>query len=342
MVLPLKNPDLFSISVPLSMSFRTDEQYMTESAGGWDSQWGKIFGGKGKTGEERLTDYYKEHCPFYQFVPKNKETLSQVKWFFHCGDDEEQLLIANDSLHVQLRNYGYEHEFRISNGGHDGSYWRTAARETLPWIQHVMDGGQEWIKSMGTLKEKSSTLNEDGTFSSSKYNDATEKDGLAMWLTYRGLSNNIIEKCIGLMSQSASAAFQYMILPCNLEEKTLTEWMEFYKSKYEVGKNADRSQVIAIGDTGKDAWAIKDEFKRYYFIDADLTDNESSIIADKDKFYYIETVDDSQFYKDSYHLYLSCKTIEADFEYRVRNGLNDKDEQLLLAIQYAVEKLKYL
>ena len=342
MVLPLKNPDLFSISVPLSMSFRTDEQYMNESQSGWDNQWGKIFGGKGKTGEARLTDYYKSHCPFYQFIPENKETLSQVKWFFYCGDDEEQLLIANDSLHVQLCKFGYEHEFRISDGGHDGTYWRTAARETLPWIQHVMNDGQNWTRSMGILKEKTSVLNEDGTFSSKKYNEAEEKDGLAMWFLHRGLSKDIVDKCVGLMSQSASAAFQYMILPCDLEQKSLAEWMAHYKATYEVGKGSDKSQVIAVGDTGRDAWAIKDEFKRYYFIDADLTDEESSIVADENKFYYIEGVDDSRYYEDSYALYVSCKTLDADFEYRIRNGLENKDEQIMLAIQNAVEEFKYL
>ncbi|MDE5906026.1 MAG: esterase family protein, partial [Alistipes sp.] len=65
MILPSCHPELFCVSVPLSMSFRTDEQYMSEPGSGWDSQWGAIFGGKGLSGEARLTDYYKDNCPFY-------------------------------------------------------------------------------------------------------------------------------------------------------------------------------------------------------------------------------------------------------------------------------------
>lgn len=340
MVLPLKNPDIFSISVPLSMSFRTDEQYMSESQSGWDGQWGKIFGGKGQSGEGRLTDYYKEHCPFYQFIPENKESLSQVKWFFHCGDDEEQLLIANDNLHVQLRDYEYGHEFRISDGGHTGSYWRSAAKETLPWIQHMMNDGGEWTKTMGTVTLKSSVLNEDGTFSSKAYNEAAEKDGLATFFVHKGLAKETVDNCIGLLSQAGSI-FQYMILPCDLEVKTLEEWMAFYKEKYEVGKSMDKSQIFAIGETGRDAWALKDQFKRFYLIDADLTENETTIVAEEDKFYYIYTVDDSQYYKDSNALYVSCKTNDADFEYRMRNGIADKEQQLMLAIQSAAENFKY-
>jgi S-formylglutathione hydrolase FrmB len=43
LILPFKNPDLFSISVPLSMSFRTDEQYMVEPQNVFDSQWALIL-----------------------------------------------------------------------------------------------------------------------------------------------------------------------------------------------------------------------------------------------------------------------------------------------------------
>lgn len=339
-VLALKHPETFGMSAPMSISLCTDKRYITESQDGWENQWGRIFGGIGQKGKDRITDYYKEHCPYYQFTPENKEILSQVKWFFHCGDDEDQLLIANDSLHVLLRDNGYEHEFRISNGAHTGSYWRTAMRETLPWIEQMMNAGGEWTKVMGTVSLKSSELNEDGTFSSKAYKEATEKDGLATWFVHEGLSKETVEKCIGLLSQSGSI-FQYMILPCDLEQKTLEEWMTYYKGIYEVGKSADKSQIFAIGETGRIAWDLKDEFKRFYLIDADLTDDTDSITAEEDKFYYIDTVDDSEYYKDSNALYVSCKATGADFEYRMRNGISDKEQQLMLAIQSAAEKFKY-
>jgi hypothetical protein len=204
----------------------------------------------------------------------------------------------------------------------------------------MMNGGGEWTKVMGTVSMKSSALNEDGTFASQGYTDASEKNGLAMWFVHKGLSKDIVDKCIGGLSQSGSI-FQYMILPCDLEQKSLQEWMTFYKEKYEVGKTPDKSQIFAIGETGRDAWALQDEFKRFYLFDADLTDEETSILADKDKFYYIDTVDDSKYYKDSNALYVSCKATGADFEYRMRNGISDKEQQLMLAIQNAAEKLKY-
>ena len=116
MILPSKHAELFSVSIPLSMSFRTDEQYMAEPQSGWDGQWGSIFGGVGLAGEGRLTEYYKEYCPFYFFNEQSAASFADLHYYFDCGDDEEQLLIANDRLHRQLRELGIAHEYRVRNG----------------------------------------------------------------------------------------------------------------------------------------------------------------------------------------------------------------------------------
>jgi hypothetical protein len=342
-VLALKHPETFGMSAPMSISLCTDKRYLNEPQSGWENQWGRIFGGIGQHGKDRLTDYYKEHCPYYQFTPENKETLSQVKWFIHCGDDEDQLLIANDSLHVIMRDNGYDHEFRISNGAHSGSYWRTAMRETLPWIEQMMNGGGEWTKVMGTLNLKSSTLNEDGTFSSKAYNEAAEKNGMATWFVHKGLSKEVVDKCIGLLSQSGTI-FQYMILPCDLNSKSIEEWITGYTQKYEVGKEISTSQVIAYGECGREIWTARDLFSGYYFIDADLMEDESAITAEATKYYYIDQTDDSVNYKDMNALYRACMNViddidDRNFEYRMRNGLEDKEKEMLLAAKSIADNL---
>ena len=136
-VLAAKHPELFLCSAPLSMSFRTDRQYMTEGSGR-RSQWGSLFGGKDEKGEGRLTDYYKQHCPYYVFNDANRESLETVKWYFTCGDDEEQLLIAGDSLHVVMRDRAFKHEYRVGNGGHTSTYWMTALTEVLPMFAYYL------------------------------------------------------------------------------------------------------------------------------------------------------------------------------------------------------------
>ncbi len=140
MILPSKHPDLFSVSVPLSMSFRTDAQYMTEPQTGWNTQWGDIFGGKGQSGEARLTDYYKQHCPFYMFTAATAPQYANVKYWYDCGDDEEQLEVANDLLHVRLRETGIPHEYRVRDGAHTSSYWRSGTVAVLPYIQNCFNG----------------------------------------------------------------------------------------------------------------------------------------------------------------------------------------------------------
>lgn len=338
--LAIRHPEVFGMCAPMSLSLYNNARYTTESQNGWNNQWGSIFGGVGEYGEGRLTDYYKLHCPFYAFNEDNKETLSQVKWFIHCGDDDT-ITIGNDSLHVVMRRNGYDHEFRMNNGEHTGSYWRSAMRETLPWMEHVMKGLGDWTTAMETVNLKSSPLNEEGVFTSQAYNEAEQKDGTATYFIHNNISRTTIDKCIGLLTQGGSI-FQYAILPCDLSIKTLPEWISYYKQSYEVGKGVNSSQVFAIGaEAGLQAWELQDEFRALYLINADLMEDASRITAKKGKFYYMDYTDDSPYFEDSFALYSSCKNIGTSFEYRKRNGLLDKEEELLISIQSAVEKFGY-
>lgn len=140
LVLPLRNPDVLTVSVPLSISVRTDEQYMTEEASGWDDQWGRLFGGEGTTGEARLTEYYKQHSPFYIFSQQDLSSLKDLKLYIDNGDDEETLCRSNEELHILLRDKNFPHEFRVRNGGHEFSYWRSALPNALHFISDSFEG----------------------------------------------------------------------------------------------------------------------------------------------------------------------------------------------------------
>jgi len=82
-----KNPSVFKTGVVLSMSYRTDQQYMAESQSGWDVQWGSIFGGIGTRGAARLTEYSKENNHFYFFINPNYISLKGQNYFFDCCDN---------------------------------------------------------------------------------------------------------------------------------------------------------------------------------------------------------------------------------------------------------------
>ncbi|HCZ36455.1 MAG TPA: hypothetical protein DHV26_11075 [Cytophagales bacterium] len=140
LILPLKHPEIFTVSVPLSISVRTDEQYKTEDPAGWDDQWGRLFGGVGQTDEARITPHYKQHSPFHIFQQPNIENLKELKLYIDNGDDEETLARSNEELHVLLRDINFPHQFRVRNGGHEFSYWRDALPNALNFVSDAVTG----------------------------------------------------------------------------------------------------------------------------------------------------------------------------------------------------------
>ncbi len=140
LILPLKYPEVFTVSVPLSISVRTDQQYMTEDASGWDDQWGRLFGGVGTTGNDRITEYYKQYSPFHLFAQKDLQPYKNLKLYIDNGDDEETLCRSNEELHMLLRDRNFPHEFRVRNGGHEFVYWRDALPNGLRFISDAFEG----------------------------------------------------------------------------------------------------------------------------------------------------------------------------------------------------------
>lgn len=136
LMLPINNPDIFSISIPLSASIRTHEQYMSEqSQEGWDKQWGRIFGGVGFSGEARLTDHYLVNSPFGIIASKPLEELNRIQFFIDNGDKEKTLCRSNEELHQLLLDRGVNHTYRVSGGGHTFKFWRNA----LPDVYRFAD-----------------------------------------------------------------------------------------------------------------------------------------------------------------------------------------------------------
>lgn len=140
LVLPLKHPELFTVCVPMSISIRTDSQYMTEESKGWNEQWGRLFGGIGLTGEARLTEYYKRNSPLPMIELQDKDQWKDLQIYIDNGDDEQTLSYSNEVLHQQLLAKGIRHEFRVRNGGHEFSFWRESLTNGLRFISDNFQG----------------------------------------------------------------------------------------------------------------------------------------------------------------------------------------------------------
>ncbi|MFZ4464544.1 MAG: alpha/beta hydrolase-fold protein [Bacteroidales bacterium] len=138
MMLALKNPEMFGISVPLSMSVRTDDQYKTEEASGWDQQWGKIFGGIGKSGNDRITDFYKQNSPFYVLPEYSNQKVPLI--YMVNGDKEETLAKSNEELNILMCKLQIEHEYRINEGGHSFKFWNANMPNALRFVSDAFEG----------------------------------------------------------------------------------------------------------------------------------------------------------------------------------------------------------
>ncbi len=326
--LALKHPELFSVSAPLSMSFRTDQQYMTEEQSGWDSQWGKIFGGKGQTGEARLTDYYKAHSPFHQFTAGKRDAVSNVKWYFTCGDNEEQLLIAGDNLHTQMRDASIEHEYRVGDGGHDGGYWRKALQEVLPMFDHYMNGGSMWSPIADKLNL--SPLPYDKAFVSKEY---VSGSGTLALLVHNGLDKTSIGKLMSAMDKSDFHK-AFVIYPCDLSQKDLGSWIKEADAEYPSAKRI----CLTAGTDGSASLSISDKFERTVFIDCSFSESPA---VSKDQKVYFAATDKANNHAGMNALYNACKESEATFEYRVLNSSNDTVEDWTICIKSIISNIIY-
>jgi len=140
MILHLKHPDVFGTAVPLSISVRTDEQYITEDASGWDDQWGRLFGEPGFTGTDRITDYYRQNSPFHVLAGMTAAEIKKLNIYIDNGDKEQTLCRSNEELHILMRNLNIPHEFRVRDGGHSFQYWCSALPNALRFISDGFNG----------------------------------------------------------------------------------------------------------------------------------------------------------------------------------------------------------
>ena len=132
LILSLKHPDLFVACAPLSAAVWSDEEVMTMPDGMYNTYFGKPVGANLK-GKDRLTPSWYTNSPFAIIEKKTKEELSEVRYWIDCGDDDF-LTISNAQLHITLTKKQVPHEFRMREGAHNWTYWRTGVIDALSFI----------------------------------------------------------------------------------------------------------------------------------------------------------------------------------------------------------------
>jgi len=120
----LHHPELFSSACPLSAS---TGPISLEAAKTWLEQRNI------KGTEAEIEAYYKKHSALALVEAMPQDQTKAVRWYIDCGDDDF-LYEGNSLIHIAMRKKEIPHEFRIHDGGHNWTYWRTALPTVLAFV----------------------------------------------------------------------------------------------------------------------------------------------------------------------------------------------------------------
>jgi enterochelin esterase-like enzyme len=133
LVYTLRHPELFAAGAAFSAAVWSDGDIAGMKQESWDKLLGPLFGAKGLAGQDRLTPAFRKVSPLELARTLPEDSLKRVRYYIDCGDDDF-LIAGNCALHVLLAERKIPHEFRVRDGGHTWSYWRTGIVDGLKFI----------------------------------------------------------------------------------------------------------------------------------------------------------------------------------------------------------------
>jgi len=128
----LKYPQLFVAAAPLSAAVWDDNAVSTTPDKTYDNIFGQLYG-RGLKGKDRLNAAWYSNSVLKIVEKKTSDDLKKVKYWIDCGDDDF-LTKGNCLLHIALTEKAVPHEFRMRDGAHTWTYWRTGITDALQFI----------------------------------------------------------------------------------------------------------------------------------------------------------------------------------------------------------------
>jgi enterochelin esterase-like enzyme len=124
-VYALRHPELFSSAAPLSAATGPVSLEATRA-------------NLERMGEKEVTNaqadaYFKRQSVLSLVENMPDDQKKAVRWYIDCGDDDF-LFEGNSLVHIAMRKKEIPHEFRIRDGGHNWTYWRTALPTVLGFV----------------------------------------------------------------------------------------------------------------------------------------------------------------------------------------------------------------
>lgn len=132
LIYALKYPELFAAAAPLSAAVFDDNEIINTPPERWAQIFGQLFGRQLK-GKERLSKAWYNNSILKIVDTKSADDLKKVRYWIDCGDDDF-LTKGNCLLHIALTEKNVPHEFRVRDGAHNWTYWRTGITDALQFI----------------------------------------------------------------------------------------------------------------------------------------------------------------------------------------------------------------
>ena len=120
----LHRPDLFSAACPLSAS--TGPITLEDARK-------NLIKDNPNLADTAIAAYYSQHSALALINNVPDSQKKAVRWYIDCGDDDF-LYEGNSLVHIAMRKKEIPHEFRIREGAHNWTYWRTALPTVLEFV----------------------------------------------------------------------------------------------------------------------------------------------------------------------------------------------------------------
>jgi len=132
LIYSLKYPELFAAAAPLSAAVFDDNAIENMPDKSYDATFAQLFG-RGLKGKDRLNKSWYDNAILKIVDSKSVDDLKKVRYWIDCGDDDF-LTKGNCLLHIALSDKKVPHEYRVRDGAHNWTYWRTGITDALQFI----------------------------------------------------------------------------------------------------------------------------------------------------------------------------------------------------------------
>jgi enterochelin esterase-like enzyme len=120
----LHRPELFAAACPLSAS---------TGPVSLDSAKMAYRRANPNVADTAIAAYYNRHSAVALINNLPDSAKKAVRWYIDCGDDDF-LFEGNSLVHIAMRKKEIPHEFRIRDGAHNWTYWRTSLPAVLEFV----------------------------------------------------------------------------------------------------------------------------------------------------------------------------------------------------------------